>query len=295
MLTFTLVSNKTSNKIKRLYFPRFILIPIVLLAISPIVLLIYHLSLNSYLKISNQSLTERVENLKNDKDVLLAEVQELESERDTVLERYRELNEIEEKFHQYIIELPDEALGGIEIPINDEEFDDLDLDDTELMINSTVWIDRYLNALDNIEQLDQNLQSIPFGWPTEPNTITSSFGSRNDPFNRSKAFHSGIDVRGAIGTPIYTPANGVVTLAESSYGGYGKTIKVDHGGRYETLFAHLSEINVEVGDIVEKGDIIGAIGSTGRSTGPHLHYEVLKDGIPVDPEYYINFFATDQE
>ncbi|SDB83013.1 Peptidase family M23 [Pelagirhabdus alkalitolerans] len=147
--------------------------------------------------------------------------------------------------------------------------------------------------IEHIETVDQNLTYIPTAWPTEPNTITSDFGPRNDPFSQAESFHTGIDVRGATGTPIYAAANGTVTLARR-YGGYGKTIKIDHGGHFETLYAHLSSIDVDVGDSVEKGEEIGALGSTGRSTGPHLHYEVIENGEPVDPEYYMNFYNDEE-
>ncbi|HHU19743.1 MAG TPA: M23 family metallopeptidase [Bacilli bacterium] len=140
--------------------------------------------------------------------------------------------------------------------------------------------------------LEENLLYIPTHWPTDPNKITSPFGPRNDPFNRSRAIHSGIDVRGKTGTPIYAAADGTVQLAQY-HGGYGNTIIINHSDRYETLYAHLSKISVEQGDQVLKGDVIGELGSTGRSTGPHLHYEIIKSEKAVDPEPYLNFFDNE--
>lgn len=292
MLTFTLVSNEANKRIKRFYFPRFIVSFIGICALIPIILLIYHVTMNNTLLTANEELVDQLSHLNQKKESLAAEISVLESERDIVIERFEELNEIEEQINHYITELPHEALGGIDIPLNEDDIAYLSNDEIDQFILTTDWIESYQTTLANMEQLGENLQYIPTAWPTEPNTITSPFGPRNDPFNQTQSMHSGIDVRGATGTPIYAAADGVVTLA-SSFGGYGKTIKIDHGGRYETLYAHLSEIDVNVGDRVKKTEEIGAIGSTGRSTGPHLHYEIIKDGVPVDPEYYLNFFTRE--
>ena len=118
--------------------------------------------------------------------------------------------------------------------------------------------------------------------------VTSEFGLRRNPFGGSRyEMHNGIDFRGPTGTPIYATADGVVVTAQHS-GGYGKHVVIDHGYTYETMYAHLSEIDVQVGDHVKRGTLIGALGSTGRSTGPHLHYEVHRNGQPVNPRYYLN-------
>jgi len=122
--------------------------------------------------------------------------------------------------------------------------------------------------------------------------VSSEFGLRRNPFGgRSYEMHSGIDFRGPIGTPIYATADGIVVKAEYS-GGYGRHVVIDHGYGYETLYAHMSELQVEVGDRVKRGDLVGALGNTGRSSGPHLHYEVHREGQPVNPRYYLQL---DQE
>ena len=118
--------------------------------------------------------------------------------------------------------------------------------------------------------------------------VTSEFGLRRNPFGGSSyEMHNGIDFGGPTGTPIYATADGVVVTAQHS-GGYGKYVVIDHGYTYETLYAHLSEIEVQTGDRVKRGALIGALGSTGRSSGPHLHYEVHRNGQPVNPRYYLN-------
>ncbi|SEO14346.1 Peptidase family M23 [Amphibacillus marinus] len=290
MLTFTIISNQAHKQTRQLYFPRILLVVLAIIGLIPIILLIYNVLLNDNLATTNKQLSEQVTLLENRKDTLVTEVEVLENERDTVIERFEQLNEIEEKFHQYINEMPEEALGGINIPLLDEEINQLS--QQQSLLETTEWIDRYHQTIANIEQLEHNLQYIPTAWPTEPDTITSAFGPRSDPFNRTQSIHSGIDVRGATGTPVFAAGDGVVTLAEF-YGGYGNTIRISHNDRYITLYAHLSEINVEQGEQVKKGSVIGAIGSTGRSTGPHLHYEILKDGTPVDPEFYLDFFEQE--
>ncbi|MGD1943339.1 MAG: peptidoglycan DD-metalloendopeptidase family protein [Leptolyngbyaceae cyanobacterium] len=117
--------------------------------------------------------------------------------------------------------------------------------------------------------------------------VSSEFGLRRNPFGgRRYEMHSGIDFRGAIGTPVYATAQGLVMKSERS-GGYGNHVVIDHGYGYETLYAHLSKLDVKVGDRVNRGDLIGALGNTGRSSGPHLHYEVHHNGQPVNPRYYL--------
>nr|WP_246187601.1 M23 family metallopeptidase [Ornithinibacillus caprae] len=167
----------------------------------------------------------------------------------------------------------------------------MDIDEGEgfSFSQSSDLIERYKETIKEVEEVNEALRYIPTAWPTVPDTITSDFGVRSDPFHLNDAIHSGIDVRGSIGTPVYAAADGTVTKAEY-YGGYGNTIMIRHSDTYQTIYAHLSEINVDQGETVKKGETIGSIGSTGRSTGPHLHYEIIKDNEPVDPKTYINIY-----
>ncbi|WP_253288745.1 M23 family metallopeptidase [Amphibacillus sp. MSJ-3] len=288
------MSNEIKKPIKRFTLPRALILFIIAMIIVPVCLLIYYISINNQLLTVNHTLNQKVHSLENTTEQLTIEMNDLIDERELVIERFNELDKIEEQLHQHINELPDEALGGIEIPLEDDETLNINAESSNDLLISSSMTDRYQYTIESIEQLEENLIYIPTHWPTEPNTITSPFGLRKDPFNRAKAIHSGIDVRGKTGTPIYAAADGVVKLAEV-YGGYGNTIILNHGGRYETLYAHLSSIDVEEGDRVDKGDIIGKLGSTGRSTGPHLHYEVIKAGTRVDPELYLNFFDNDNK
>ncbi|MCD4748704.1 MAG: peptidoglycan DD-metalloendopeptidase family protein [Thermoanaerobaculales bacterium] len=116
--------------------------------------------------------------------------------------------------------------------------------------------------------------------------ITDGFGRRRDPINGRMAFHRGLDLSGRRGTPIMAPADGVVVFAARN-GGMGRMVKISHGFGFTTAYGHLDKILVEPGQEVHRGDEIGHLGNTGRSTGPHLHYEVSKDGKHVNPLYYI--------
>jgi len=128
--------------------------------------------------------------------------------------------------------------------------------------------------------------SIPAGMPVQDATLTSNFGMRTHPVLGGRRNHKGVDLAEPIGTPVYATADGVVSKAEpfSSYGNY---IQIEHGGELQTRFAHLSGYAVVAGDQVRKGQLIGFVGSTGRSTGPHLHYEVRVAGEAVDPTPYM--------
>jgi len=127
--------------------------------------------------------------------------------------------------------------------------------------------------------------AAPNLWPVQ-GQVTGSFGERIDPFNGEGAFHSGVDIGTSYGTPIIAPADGVVTLTDV-LGGYGKAIMIDHGNGISTRYGHLSGFAVTAGQHVHRGDVIGYVGESGRSTGPHLHYEVRINDTPVNPYKYL--------
>jgi murein DD-endopeptidase MepM/ murein hydrolase activator NlpD len=138
------------------------------------------------------------------------------------------------------------------------------------------------------EQLSRSLATIPLRKPIAGEIdITSTFGARTDPFLRIPAMHTGIDFRGETGDPIYATAAGTVSVAGWS-GGYGRMVEVDHGNGLATRYGHLSQITVAVGERVKVGQEVGRMGSTGRSTGPHVHYETRIDGEAVDPQKFLD-------
>ncbi|GAK44622.1 peptidase M23B [Tepidicaulis marinus] len=145
---------------------------------------------------------------------------------------------------------------------------------------------RISRNLDRLSGLNEALAKMPLGSPLYHNRITSDFGRRVDPFTRKLAYHSGVDMGAPSGTSVYSTAPGIVTYA-SHHGAYGRLIEIDHGNGLKTRYAHLRSIHVKVGQKVGFRHKVGRVGSTGRSTGPHVHYEVWFDGKVRDPSKFI--------
>jgi murein DD-endopeptidase MepM/ murein hydrolase activator NlpD len=147
--------------------------------------------------------------------------------------------------------------------------------------------ERQLTVLESmISTRNLSRQIVPGGRPVTQGWISSYFGKRTDPFNGRTAFHRGVDFAGPAGAQVVSVASGVVTYSKDRFG-YGKTVEINHGNGYVTRYAHNQRVLVAVGDTVQKGQAIALIGSTGRSTGPHLHFEVLKQGRAVDPMSFV--------
>jgi len=137
-----------------------------------------------------------------------------------------------------------------------------------------------------VGRMGKLVSSLPLSWPVT-GRIDSDYGMRRSPWNRSRSeHHDGLDIGSPPGTPIKSPAAGTVVAARSN-GGYGKNVMLDHGNGVKSRYAHLKKIEVKTGQRVEKGDVLGLVGSTGRSTGPHLHYEVLVQDKPVNPRDFL--------
>ncbi|MDD4602183.1 MAG: M23 family metallopeptidase [Bacteroidales bacterium] len=147
--------------------------------------------------------------------------------------------------------------------------------------------DEVFNMAKNKEKM---LASIPAIQPVnnkDLRRIGSYFGTRVDPFYKVRKFHEGMDFSASVGTEIYATGNGtIITAGRDNEGGYGNEITIDHGYNYKTVYAHLSRVFVKPGQKILRGQIIGYVGNTGKSTSPHLHYEVRKNGIPLNPIYF---------
>lgn len=197
-------------------------------------------------------------------------------------------------------------------PISEEErkagfggvnrYKDLEgFNNSELMENTTKRVDILTKelviqskSLDEIvalaKQKEKLLAAIPAIQPVKNEDLkqmASGYGYRSDPFTKIRKFHYGMDFTARTGTPIYATGDGVVYKADASLSGYGNHIEINHGYGYKTLYAHLSKYNCRPGQRVKRGDIIGYVGSTGRSQAPHLHYEVFKGSERVNP---LNFY-----
>jgi murein DD-endopeptidase MepM/ murein hydrolase activator NlpD len=177
---------------------------------------------------------------------------------------------------------PGEGMGGPEIPLNQAELDGLD---------DTQFNAAYLQAsaiLNQLEGLTLELKHLPLSLPVDSDQVdlSSGFGARLDPFTRHYAFHPGMDFAGPWGTLVHATAAGTVIFA-GGRGSYGNMVEIDHGMGLHTRYGHLSAVSVRVGMRVEKGAAIGRLGSTGRSTGPHVHYEVWYDDKVRNPANFI--------
>ena len=173
-------------------------------------------------------------------------------------------------------------------------------DNSELVIKTAVKLDvlskqAYIQAksYDEVMTLAMNKEELKTSMPAimpisnkSLKSTASGWGYRYHPIYKIKMFHYGMDFTAQIGTKVYATGDGVIKDVQSIGGGYGKWILIDHGFGYETLYGHLNAFNVKIGDVVKRGNVIGFVGNTGTSTGPHVHYEVHKNGTPVNPQFY---------
>ena len=191
---------------------------------------------------------------------------------DATVERYRETAQIlrqlgvnPARFHR--------ASGAVGGPFEAVDADNADPRFRELFVS---WR--------RLDQLEQGVSAIPSAQPVRTTSnFTSGFGVRSDPFRGRAAMHGGVDLAGPVGTPIYATADGIVGRSEYNNGGYGNLVEINHGQGIQTRYGHMSRLIAQPGQRVRRGDLIGLMGSTGRSTGSHLHYEVRIDGRAVNP------------
>ena len=179
------------------------------------------------------------------------------------------------------------AFGGPRIPVASNTpdldlFSQIEQVGSEIdALNSKLVAVNYL-LQDNLEEKNAR----PHTWPTEGGWLSSHFGVRLDPFTGQKAMHKGVDIANRFGAPVLAASRGVVIFA-GKMKGYGYLVEIEHGYGFRTRYGHMSATNVAVGDIVEANQMIGRIGSSGRSTGPHLHYEVHRNGRAINPATFI--------
>lgn len=147
----------------------------------------------------------------------------------------------------------------------------------------------YNSLLDDLAEQKDLVARVPKVLPSlhASRSISSRFGNRRDPFTHRLRFHGGLDIAADYGSPVLATARGTVVEAQWD-GSYGNYVKIDHGNGYETLYGHMSKLSVKPGDVVNRGEQIGKVGSTGRSTAPHIHYEIFVNGKRVDPQKHVN-------
>lgn len=245
-----------------------------------------------------------IENLKLRYSILNKKMDQI----DAVLENVEERDNNLYRVYFNTSSIPDEqrkaGFGGV------NRYKDLEgYNNSELVINTSKRVDILSKqlaiqskSLDEILKLakekEKLLAAIPAIQPIKNEQLrqmASGFGYRSDPFTKIRKFHAGMDFSAKTGTPIYATGDGVVDKADNTASGYGNHIVIRHGFGYETLYGHLSKYKVRAGQRVKRGDVIGYVGSTGRSEAPHLHYEVHKNGEVVNPLnfYYGNISAAE--
>lgn len=249
------------------------------------------------LKRENKKLQMKYEFLNSQLDEIAAVLDDIEERDDNIYRVIFEAEPIAENIRKA-------GFGGI------NRYRDLEgYRSSELMTNTTEKMDKIMKQLyiqsksfdeviDMAMKKKEMLASIPAIQPVSNNDLkrmASGFGYRIDPHYKTRAFHAGMDFTAPRGTPIYATGDGVITRADNSAKGYGNHVRIDHGYGYVTLYAHMWKIKVRVGQKVKRGDIIGLVGNTGKSVGPHCHYEVRKNGDPLNPvNFYFNDLSPDQ-
>ncbi len=180
-------------------------------------------------------------------------------------------------------EAPDEVIGNHSAIPEDPTFLPSKLD--SLSSEASQEEERIQETTRLLENQKDLLASTPSLWPVR-GWLTSTFGVRLDPYTAERTMHVGLDIANAVGTPVVSPADGVV-IFDGTEGGYGNVLVIDHGYGVRTRYGHLEKIDVKLGEHVKRGQRVAKVGNTGRSTGPHLHYEVRVNGIPEDPRKFI--------
>ena len=294
---YIIVSEKDTG-VRNYHFSRkfaFIAIGISVLSISTVLFftanaltgVMYKTKMNN-LRSSYEHLSETLTSLQNQLDNVSVEVGVIE-EKDQAIRTYAGLPQIDQDVRKL-------GVGGTDFKVN--AIDDIPNDITnriseiEMNVNALsrkvkLELNSYNNLYDVVRNHSDNLKFVPSIRPVQSGYINSGYGYRKDPFNGNTRFHYGLDIAVNVGTKVYAPADGKIKFA-GNQGGFGRVVKIDHSNGYRTIFAHLSKINVKPGAKVKRGDFIALTGKSGRTVGPHLHYEVHQYGAPQNPLDYFS-------
>lgn len=244
----------------------------------------------------------RMKSLRKENERLLTQYEMMYKDMNTIEKVLDEMEQRDNNLYRVIFEsdpIPSTirraGFGGVNRYSKLESFDN-----SELVIKTAEKLDilskqAYIQAksYDEVLKLAMNKEELKASMPAimpisnkSLKSTASGWGYRIHPIYKIKQFHYGMDFTASVGTPVYATGDGTVKDVQSIGGGYGKWILVDHGFGYQTLYGHLNKFNVQIGDKVKRGSVIGFVGNSGTSTGPHLHYEVHRNGEPVNPQYY---------
>ncbi len=262
-----------------------------------ILLIISGFSIYHYLEYGSNK--KQLVALKKKNQILSQKIGEFNKEINTLKAKVDKLNNLGTKLRVMArLDIPEKKVEGVGGPsfddvknfINENNFEDQNIKKLHYVLDKLNF--ELKQEENNIKQLFKyykenniKLSCTPSIWPAQ-GWVSSPFGWRRDPFTGKRRFHEGLDITNRVGTPVVAPADGIVIFAGRN-GGYGNVIYISHGFGISTRYGHLYKIFVKVGQHVQRGDIIGEIGNTGRSTGPHLHYEVRLNNKPVNPVNFI--------
>lgn len=296
-LSFIVLHDDSTKKVLSFTIPKMVLGLLVSLSLITMVTTTY-LSIHFFkekeeLLLSEEKLRKQLHRESSKAEKLSNLVENFEIRESSIFEQLDTLYELESQVKETMKELPNSVKpsgsGGIDLFVSEQEAKLIHEQGSSLSAKISRLTHRYRNTLQVIQKTKQELQFIPTEWPVNKNKITSKFGLRLDPFKNITSFHTGVDIRGNWGDPVFSAAEGQVIKAEY-FGGYGNLIIIKHSEEHETLYAHLAKIDVRPGQYVKKGEKIASVGSTGRSTGPHLHYEIFEKGKQIDPYTYLSIF-----
>lgn len=250
-----------------------------------------------FLQLQNQALKEDLNDLGDSVKQIQLKMLELERRDNAIYRNIFEATPLPDSARANFLEKQKE-IARVESMSNNE----LVLSITEALTNLKNRMAAQNSSYKEIGNLINNKEKLLLATPAiqpvsnkDLNRIASGFGYRIDPIYKTVKFHAGLDFTAPQGTPIYATADGVVKTAGFSDGGYGNHVVINHGYGYETLYGHMYRVKVRAGQKVNRGDLIGYVGNTGKSTGPHCHYEVHKNGQKLDPVYFFYNDLTPQQ
>jgi murein DD-endopeptidase MepM/ murein hydrolase activator NlpD len=241
-----------------------------------------------YLRIQNAQLKQDFEDLNDSVAQIQMKMAELEKRDNSVYRSIFEASPLPDSARATFLEKQNE-IARVERMSGNELVRSISVTLNNLKSRIAAQKSSYTEIAGLINNKEKLLAATPAIQPVsnkDLNRIASGFGYRIDPIYKTVKMHAGLDFTAAQGTPIYATANGVIKTAGNTGNGYGNHVVINHGYGYETLYGHMVRVKARVGQRVERGDLIGYVGSTGKSTGPHCHYEVHKNGQKLDPVYF---------
>ena len=294
-----IIQKESKTGVRQWHFDRIQALTFVCLALVVIGLSLFFVSdqLSHYLyekrlkefRTNYVNVSKNLDSLKSKLNYLDSQINKIE-EKDNAIRSYAGMPMIDKDIRKLGIggHLSDVKFSDNLAPIINKELSILEMNVEKLSREVSLELTSYTSIYKKVQEDINRISKIPSIRPVEGGYLNSTFGYRNDPIDHVRRFHQGQDITVKSGTPVLSPADGVVKRAYYA-GGFGNHIKLEHGSGYTTLFAHLSKINVKHGQVVKRGEIIGYTGNTGRSTAPHLHYEIHHNGKPQNPLDY--FFS----